>query len=302
MESQGCNIKAWIEAMRLRTLPVSMAPVLVGAALAAGNITWGAFVLCLCFALIAQVASNFANEYYDWRDGLDRPGREGFRRGVTEGDIAPGAMKRATVFTLGLACAVGLGLLYYAPWWLLLVGAFIALGALSYSAGPYPLSRHALGEVGVIIFFGVIPVLFTYLLVSGSINDLGWSDRLLTVLLASLAIGLISSNILIVNNYRDRDDDREAGKTTIAVKFGLRFASRLYLLNGFAAMALLYPVWTALGLRSCIIPLVYLQLHLLLWNSLRHHTGAALNPLLGKTALLLFALSLSIFVYSLLSI
>ena len=109
------NLKAWIEAMRLRTLPVSVAGVICATALAlmAGVFHCVQAIICLVFAVLAQVASNFANEYYDYKGGLDKPGREGPRRGVTEGDITPGAMKRATYATLALACACGLSLVYW---------------------------------------------------------------------------------------------------------------------------------------------------------------------------------------------
>ena len=126
--------------MRLRTLPVSVSGVVVAAGLAvfAGCFNIPVFVLCTVFAVLSQIASNFANEYYDYRDGLDRPGREGPRRGVTEGDISPRAMAYATGVTLVLACLVGCSLIYYGGWWLIPAGILIALGVVAYSAGPYP--------------------------------------------------------------------------------------------------------------------------------------------------------------------
>ena len=127
----------WIEAMRLRTLPVSAAGVVMAAALgvAHGQVRWLPWTLCLIFALLAQIASNFANEYFDFRDGLDRKGRVGPRRGVTEGDITPRAMLTATILTLGIAAAIGCTLIYWGGWWLLAAGIVIVLGALAYSAG-----------------------------------------------------------------------------------------------------------------------------------------------------------------------
>ena len=130
--------------MRLRTLPVSIAGVIAGVAYGAtyAPVRWGAAAACLAFAVLAQIASNFANEYFDFRDGLARPGREGPRRGVTEGDITPRAMLTATLLTLALACTCGCSLIAYSGWWLIIAGAVIALAALAYSAGPWPLSRH----------------------------------------------------------------------------------------------------------------------------------------------------------------
>ena len=144
-------------------------------------------LLCVLFAALAQVASNFGNEYYDYRNGIDKKGREGFRRGVTEGEISPRAMKRATYATLSAAAVVGCLMLFYGPWWLVLVGITIMLFALGYSAGPYPLSHHGMGDVAVIIFFGIVPVTFTCYLQTGSFNNL------YITLPTSLAVGLLAA-------------------------------------------------------------------------------------------------------------
>lgn len=267
----------WIEAMRLRTLPVSVAGVITAAAMAWLFATPAVLplLLCLVFALLAQIASNFANEYFDFRAGLDKPGRVGPRRGVTEGDITPGAMKRATFLTLGLACADGLALVPYGGWWLIPAGICIALGALAYSAGPYPLSRHALGEVAVFFFFGIIPVNLTYYVSAGSFSTI--------VLAVSAAIGLMGANVLIVNNYRDADGDAEAGKKTIANSLGPRVTRILYLVNGLIASALFVPAALASPLMAVPVA-AYLPVHLRLCTLLRKRTGASLNPLLGATA------------------
>lgn len=277
------TLKPWIEAMRLRTLPVSAAGVLTAIGYNVGDGTFKAApaALCMIFALLAQVASNFANEYYDYRDGLDRAGRDGPRRGVTEGDITPGAMLRATYATLGMACCVGLSLLWWGGWWLLIAGIVIALGAMAYSAGPYPLSRHGLGEVAVIIFFGVIPVNLTYYVQSGYF---AWP-----VGIASAAIGLMGANVLLVNNYRDADDDASVGKRTLAVIMGRGFAYSLYLINGVLAMLLLLD---AMGVHQWIA-WVYLAVHLLLCMMLKRRTGRAINPLLGMTAVAMLAVALA---------
>lgn len=277
------TLKPWIEAMRLRTLPVSAAGVLTAIGYNVGDGTFKAApaALCMIFALLAQVASNFANEYYDYRDGLDRAGRDGPRRGVTEGDITPVAMLRATYATLGMACCVGLSLLWWGGWWLLIAGIVIALGAMAYSAGPYPLSRHGLGEVAVIIFFGVIPVNLTYYVQSGYF---AWP-----VGIASAAIGLMGANVLLVNNYRDADDDASVGKRTLAVIMGRGFAYSLYLINGVLGMLLLLD---AMGVHQWIA-WVYLAVHLLLCMMLKHRTGWAINPLLGMTAVAMLAVALA---------
>lgn len=281
-------IKSWIEAMRLRTLPVSVAGVIAGCGCAILLDSFKAVpaMLCLTFAVLAQIASNFANEYFDFKNGIDKKGREGFRRGVTEGEIKPEAMKWATYITLALAAVVGCAMLYFGPWWLILVGVVIMVFALAYSAGPYPLSHHGLGDVAVIIFFGVVPVTLTYYLQSGA-----WSGVEL-VLATSVAVGLLAANVLVVNNYRDMDDDAAVGKRTTVVIFGRRVMSLVYLLAGFAAMAIMYPVWRVMPLWSLVISAAYLVMHIMTWKKLKKAKGADLNPLLGKTALnlLLFAL------------
>lgn len=279
----------WIEAVRLRTLPVSLAGVVAGLALAIihGSFAWLPALLCLLFATAAQIASNFANEYFDYKAGLDRPGREGPRRGVTEGDISPSAMKWAALLTLGLACVFGCCLLAFGSWWLLPIGIATVLGALAYSTGPYPLSRHGLGEVAVILFFGVVPVSLTFYLQTGGFTLCVW--------LSSVAIGLMGANVLIVNNYRDRADDLAVGKHTLAVILGAKAVAALYLINGFAAIALMAGVWRELPALWCVIPILYLLAHVAIWRQLCRRTGRSLTPLLGMTAVLMAAYACLLF-------
>ena len=285
-------MRKWIEAMRLRTLPVSLAGVICGCgcALLQGSFNAVTALLCVLFAALAQVASNFGNEYYDYRNGIDKKGREGFRRGVTEGEISPRAMKRATYATLSAAAIVGCLMLFYGPWWLVLVGITIMLFALGYSAGPYPLSHHGMGDVAVIIFFGIVPVTFTCYLQTGSFNNL------YITLPTSLAVGLLAANVLVVNNYRDMDDDKAVNKRTTVVIFGRKVMCWCYMLAGVAAMAAMTPVWIELRLWSLPIVLVYIVLHLKNWQYLKKAQGAALNPLLGKTAMTLLIFSLMLIV------
>lgn len=277
----------WIEAMRLRTLPVSAAGVVMAAALgvAHGQVRWLPWTLCLIFALLAQIASNFANEYFDFRDGLDRKGRVGPRRGVTEGDITPRAMLTATILTLGIAAAIGCTLIYWGGWWLLAAGIVIVLGALAYSAGPYPLSRHALGEVAVILFFGIVPVTLTYYVISGPVTPAVW--------FTALSTGLLGANILIVNNYRDIADDKAVGKTTLATIVGPRATLLLYLIDGVTAVGLMMPQWRQMPAGWQSVPELTVTIIVLLWLRIRKAKGAALNPMLGATAMvmLLYALA-----------
>lgn len=284
--------KPWIEAMRLRTLPVSIAGVVAGCGCAAmaGSFRWLPALICLIFAVLAQITSNFANEYYDFRNGLDRKGREGFRRGVTEGDITPEAMKRATYTTLALACLTGLTLLFFGEWWLIPIGIAIALFALAYSTGPFPLSHHGLGDLAVIIFFGIVPVTLTCYVQAGSVAAFSQA-----VWCISVAIGLMAANVLIVNNYRDIEDDRSVGKHTTVVTFGLRVMAMVYLLFFWGAIALcaavtmtfLSPLWWIFYGATAIISF-------LLYGRLTRNTGTALNPQLGMTAMTLLAFSVTL--------
>lgn len=291
-------IKIWLEAMRLRTLPVSLSGVLI----ALGFAKWShcfrlvPAILCIVFALLAQIVSNFANEYYDYKHGADKKGRVGPRRGVTEGDIKPRTLKIVTYATLAVACGIGLAMLPYAPagkWWILvLVGIVTAVGALAYSTGPYPLSYHTLGELAVFIFYGIIPVNFTYYVVTGSFHPF--------VLMASICIGFMGVNVLLVNNIRDIDDDREAGKRTSAVVFGRQAAVVAYLFNGFVGFAILAALWLhmffTMPIWTLFAPAIYLILHTHTWLQVRSRDGRALNPLLGATArnMLIFTVMLLI--------
>lgn len=281
--------KAWLEAMRLRTLPVSVAGVVAGGGCAAYYHSFKAlpFFICLLFAVMAQIVSNFANEYFDFKKGLDRKGREGFRRGVTEGDISPTAMLRATLLLLLLACAVGCTLIIWGGWWLIAVGIAVAVFAMAYSAGPWPLSHHGLGEIAVIIFFGIVPVMMTAYVQTGS-----WHMWHLALPI-SIAIGLMGANVLIVNNYRDADDDKAVGKKTTTVIFGRKFMGTVYFINGIIAVILVViATITRMSLIWQAGALLYANLHYMLWVKLTHLKGAALNPVLGQTAMLMFGFSL----------
>lgn len=283
------RLRVWIEAMRLRTLPVSVAGVLAGTGVAAayGGFHWPSALVCLLFAVMAQIASNFANEYYDFRNGLDRKGREGFRRGVTEGDISPRAMRNATYALLVIDALLGCSLLLRGGWWLIPVGVAVALFAVAYSTGPYPLSHHGLGDIAVIVFFGFVPVIFTAYVQTRSWEMLG------TAWPVAGAVGLMAANVLVVNNYRDMEDDRAAGKRTTVVIFGRRAMSTAYLASGILAAALLTYACAARGVAVWWMGSIagYLTAHTALYLQLRKRRGAALNPLLGMTAMLLLAVS-----------
>lgn len=271
--------KAWIEATRPRTLPASAAPVITATAYAwyDGSVQWVAATLSLFFAMLAQIASNMANDYYDYKKGGDTPNRVGPQRAVVSGLISPRAMLTATLVVLVAACSVGMGLTYFGGWKLIPVGVIIAIFALAYSAGPMPLSRYGLGDVTVFLFFGLIAVNFTYYVQAGYFT--------LPVLLVSIAHGLLAINILIVNNYRDMEEDAGCNKRTTVVLFGRKFASIWYLLNGILAVLYAYKLWLAAPPVVLLLPVLFLILHIATYRQLIKRRGVALNPLLGRTSL-----------------
>lgn len=280
-------MKEWVEAIRVRTLPVSIAGVLAGTACAIYHHGFSVlpFLICLFFAILAQVASNFANEYYDFKNGLDRKGREGFRRGVTEGDITPQAMKKATYITLIIAICIGATLIIWGGWWLVFIGIAIALFALAYSTGPFPLSHNGLGEVAVFVFFGIVPVFFTNYVQTQVLNF----DSV--TVFSSAAVGLMAANVLIVNNYRDAEDDQETGKRTTVVIFGRKIMSTVYFINGIFSAIFLAMASSPLPFYVSAGWLAYFAFHAMLWGKLQTQRGSALNPILKWTSLLVLGVS-----------
>jgi len=284
-------LRDWVDAARPRTLPASASPVVAATAYAwhYGVMNVVAAVICLLFALLAQIASNFANDYYDYKKGSDRADRVGPRRAVASGDISPKSMLMATLLTLIISCGLGLALLIWGGWWLILAGMIIVVFAIAYSAGPYPLSYKGLGDVAVFIFFGLVAVNLTYY-----VQALHFC---IEVFWGSVAIGLLSVNILMVNNYRDVEADRLSGKKTVVVRFGHTFARYAYLFNGVVALLCTVNIWFSYNFWSIGAAILFFCVHIITWRQMCILKGTALNPVLGKTArnLLIFTIFLSIF-------
>jgi 1,4-dihydroxy-2-naphthoate octaprenyltransferase len=192
--------------------------VLVGTALAWRDQSpdFGAAALCLGFALLVQIGTNFANDYYDFVNGADTAARVGPRRAVAAGLVAPPVMRRVMWATFGAAFVCGLGLLAWGGPWLLVIGLASILCGIAYTGGPWPLGYHGLGDIFVFVFFGLVAVTTTYFVQTGHVSA--------DALVASVPIGLLAANILVVNNYRDVETDRASGKRTLAVRFGRRAA------------------------------------------------------------------------------
>ena len=208
----------WLAAMRPRTLPAAISPVMVGSALAwhARAFSPAAAAVCLAFALLVQIGANFANDYYDFVHGADTGERVGPRRAVAAGLVAPATMRRAMWLVFAFAFFTGLTLVAWGGWWLVAIGVASVLSGIAYTGGPYPLGYHGLGDVFVFVFFGLVAVGATFYVQAGSVNA--------GVVLAAVAVGALATNILLVNNYRDAATDAKAGKRTLVVRFGKRFA------------------------------------------------------------------------------
>ena len=284
----GNKLKYWIEAARPKTLPASVSPAMLGCALAwrEGMFHPVAALLCLLVALLAQVASNFANDYFDFKKGADTDERLGPERAVATGRISPRKMLAATFTALALACSCGLGLLFFAGWELIPVGVAIALCVLAYSAGPFPLAYHGAGDVCVLLFYGIVPVCFTYYVQTLHFGLLPFQ--------LSIAVGLLSVNILVVNNYRDYEQDRKASKRTTIVLFGPTFGRYFYLFNGIAAMLVATPLILRSGWWTTALYAGYAVLYFFTWRELCRNEGRALNNTLAHTArnVLLFTILL----------
>ena len=229
----------WISAARPRTLPAAVAPVVVGTALAwrDGALVPAAAALCLAFSLLVQVGTNFANDYYDFVHGADTAARVGPRRAVAAGLVAPAAMRTAMGGTFAAAFACGLGLLPWGGPWLLAVGVASIFCGIAYTGGPWPLGYHGLGDLFVFLFFGLVAVGATYFVQAGRVSA--------DALVAAVPIGLLTANILVVNNYRDAATDAVAGKRTLVVRFGRRTARWQH--GASLAVALATPLWFYAG-------------------------------------------------------
>ena len=248
------TLQIWFEATRPKTLPAAVAPVVLGTAMAHsdGQLHLLPAAICLAFALLVQIGTNFANDYLDGIKGTDTDARLGPRRAVAAGLVSASTMKWAAIGILGFAFFLGLSLIYFGGWCLLAVGLSSVLCAWFYTGGPYPLAYNGMGDVFVVLFFGLIAVGCTYFVQALQIT--------VDVLLLGLACGLIINNILVVNNYRDIEEDILASKRTLVVMMGRRFAQIQYLGSTvLAATILLVLAWKqdAFWLGLAGVPLSY---------------------------------------------
>ena len=277
------SFKAWLLAARPKTLTGAAVPVIIGLALAWTDareygddvFSYFAAALCLLFALTMQVDANFVNDFFDYAKGNDdAETRLGPLRACTQGWVKIDSMKRAIASTTILACVIGLPLVYYGGLEMLLVGALCVLFCFLYTTH---LSYIGMGDVLVLVFFGIVPVSIPYYV---QLHTVTWQ-----VFWASIACGLVIDGLLIVNNYRDRDNDKRDGKKTLVVKIGAKATEWLYLTLGIVAVLIGGVFWWSGHVLAFVLPFIYLVLHTFTWLKMRRiKEGRALNECLGETA------------------
>lgn len=287
------SVKAWLLAARPKTLAGAAVPVMIGASLAYvdvaqyehGAFRWLAAVLCFLFAFIMQVDANFINDFFDFTNGADdSETRLGPRRACAQGWVKLDSMKRAIALTTCLACLVGLPLVWYGGLEMILIGLLCLVFCFLYTTH---LSYLGLGDVLVLVFFGVVPVCISYYI---QLHTCTWQ-----VFLASLACGLVIDGLLIVNNFRDRDNDRAVGKNTLVVRIGDKASLALYLGVGVTACLTGLVFWLNGHVLAFVLPLLYLVLHVFTYLKIKRiHQGKALNLCLGETARNIFVYGLTV--------
>ena len=286
--------KAWLLAARPKTLTGAAVPVMIGIALAwtdaqdyyGDNVfSWTAAILCLLFAFLMQIDANFINDFFDFANGADdAETRLGPRRACAQGWVKLDAMKRAIAATTCLACIVGLPLVLFGGLEMIIVGAVCVVFCFLYTTH---FSYLGLGDLLVLVFFGIVPVCITYYL---QLHTVTWQ-----VFLASLACGLVIDALLVVNNFRDRDNDREASKRTLIVRLGAKAGLQLYLGVGVGAMILGATFWQNGHPLAFFLPFIYFILHVFTYLKIKRiDKGKALNLCLGETARNIFIYGLCV--------
>ena len=287
------SLKAWLLAARPKTLSGAAVPVMIGAALAwqdakmyDGDVfSWTAALLCLLFSFAMQIDANLINDFFDFVNGSDdAETRLGPRRACAQGWVTLDAMKKAIALTTCLACVIGLPLAWYGGLEMILIGVLCVVFAFLYTTF---FSYEGLGDVLVLVFFGLVPVGCTYYV---QIHDLTWE-----VFLASIACGMVIDALLIVNNFRDRDNDRLAGKKTLIVRLGPEAGLQLYLGVGVGAMILDGTFCLNGHPLATVFPLLYFVLHVFTYLRIKKiYQGKALNLCLGETARNIFIYGLCV--------
>lgn len=272
--------RVWWLAARPRTLPAAIVPVIVGSAAAArdGRLSWPVFAAALVASLLLQVAANYANDLFDYLKGADHQ-RHGPLRVTQSGLVTPRQMSLALSMVIGAAALLGLYLIGVGGWPIALIGLAAILGAIAYTAGPFPLAYHGLGDLAAFVFFGLVAVLGTAYLHAGAVSA--------TAILAALPVALLVTAIIVVNNLRDIETDRQVRKLTLAVRIGDKNTRLEY--SGLVLGAYLFPI--GLSIITSIfpgwwwLPFITLPFAIDLVRTVRGgQRGPALNFTLARTA------------------
>jgi 1,4-dihydroxy-2-naphthoate octaprenyltransferase len=281
------SVRIWTMAARPRTLPAAVAPVLVGTALARhdGDVNWLAFFAALVGAVAIQVGTNLSNDYSDARRGADAEDRLGPVRVTAGGLVPPRQVLIATWASFGVAVLVGIYLIAIAGWQLLVIGAASILAGVLYTGGPRPYGYEGLGELFVFLFFGLVAVTGSYFVQREHVT---WEAVALAV-----PVGMLAASILVVNNVRDIDTDRRAGKRTLVVRLGRHRARNLYAALVYPAFLLPPLIWLAggSGLTAwLLLPWLALPLAVPVVRIVRNRTdGPSLNDALARTGMVQLA-------------
>ncbi len=264
--------RIWFLASRPPTLPAAVVPVLVGTAVGVSEASFrpAVFVVALLASLLIQIGTNFANDLSDFHKGADTAERLGPTRVTQSGLITSGELKRGIAVAFGLAMLAGLYLVYVGGWPILVIGLLSILFGMAYTGGPWPLGYHGLGDLFVFIFFGLIAVTGSAYLQTGHVTTLA--------LLASIPVGLLVTNILVINNLRDVETDQAAGKHTLAVILGAGWARQQYVIFSMAAYVITPFLWY-FGGASKFVLLAWLTLPLSARLVGVVHAGLAGRPL-----------------------
>jgi 1,4-dihydroxy-2-naphthoate polyprenyltransferase len=270
---------AWVLASRPRTLPAAVVPVIVGSSIAIhqNKFQLVAALVALCCSLLIQIGTNFVNDLFDFLHGSDKKDRIGPQRAIASGIISINEMKHAIVLTFVLSFLMGMYLVYLGGWMILFLGILSILAGIAYTAGPYPLAYNGLGDIASFIFFGLVGTVGTYYVQTGEVSAM--------VFWSSVPVGALITNILVVNNYRDREEDRSNGKNTLAVLFGERFTRIQYLFFMIVSYSILFVVYfTYKNDWVVFLPMLSFPLSIKLVRMIFTLRGRDLNKTLELTA------------------
>ncbi len=273
------KVESWVLASRPKTLLAAFVPIIIGSSIAFsdGYFNLIAALDALICSILIQTGTNFVNDLYDHIAGTDSADRAGPTRVLASGLISIKEMKIGIILVFSLTFLLGLYLVSLGGWVVLLIGVLSILAGIAYTAGPFPLAYNGLGDIFVFLFFGLVGTVGTYYVQALQITSLSvW---------ASIPVGALITNILIVNNYRDIDEDRQAGKNTLAVLLGKRFSRVQYLV--FLIVSFLMPFVVYFYYKQNIavfLPILALPLGIKLVKMIYTHDGKELNKTLELTA------------------